>query len=229
MPWARYRYRKNKVWIRIDEAEQPVLDDRGLAALRYKVDDDRTYTVRPDELRALEVPEPIAPDPPPPTGEPGPRERSDAEESDAKRGDTDHRGGEDPDAIRIYTDGASSGNPGPSGIGAVLLWHGKRREISRYLGDATNNIAELTAVLDALRAVKRPRLPVRLHTDSTYVLGVLTQGHKVKANAELVAELRAQMARFADLQFIKVPAHAGVPENERADRLAVEAVRNKSP
>ncbi len=205
MPWARHRYRKNKVWIRVDDAGRPVLDDRGLAALRYKVDDDRTYTVRTDELRVLAEPEPVAPDPDPPPQAP------------------------DDDAIHIYTDGASSGNPGPSGIGVVLLWHGKRREISRFLGEATNNIAELTAVLEALRAVKRPRLAVRVHTDSTYVLGVLVEGHKVKANAELVARIREEMKRFADLQFIKVPAHAGVPGNERADRLAVDAIRDKSP
>ncbi len=214
MPWERHRYRKNKVWIRVDDAGAPVLDDRRLAALRYKVEDDRTYTVRPEELQALDEPEPLAPDPAPSA-------------ADSDRRDTPAEA-EPGDAIHIYTDGASSGNPGPSGIGAVLLWHGKRREISRFLGEATNNIAELTAVLDALEAVKRPSLPVRVHTDSTYVLGVLVKGHKVKANAELVAKLRDQMARFGDLEFIKVPAHAGVPENERADRLAVDAIRNKS-
>ncbi len=205
--WERHRYRGNKVWVRVDDQGQPVLDDRGLAALRYKPEDDRTYTVRPSEVDRLEEPEPRVPDP-----EGAPEAESEAPESPD-------------DAIHIYTDGASSGNPGPSGLGAVLLWQNRRREIRRFLGEATNNMAELSAVLDALRAVKRPALPVRLHTDSTYVIGVLVEGHRVRANHELVAALREEMRRFADLELIKVPAHAGVPENERADALARAAIR----
>jgi ribonuclease HI len=203
MAWERRRYRKNKVWIRVDEHGTPVLDERKLAALRYKPEDERTYSVRPDEVLPLtegaEAPEP-APDAPLEAG-----------------------GG---DAVHIYTDGASSGNPGPAGLGVVLLWRGHRREIQRYLGETTNNAAELTAVLAALEAVRRPELTVVLHTDSKYVIGVLAGGHKVKANQELVARIHAEMERFRSLRFVKVPAHAGVPENERADRLATDAVRD---
>lgn len=197
MPWQRRRYRGNKVWVRVTDAEEAVLDGRGLAQVRYKVDDERTYTVRPAEIEALEEPEPLQPDP-----------------ADAAA-----------EAIEIHTDGASSGNPGPAGIGVVLCWRGRRREIARALGTATNNVAELTAILEALRAVKRPELPVRLHTDSAYAIGVLVEGHRVKQNAELVEAIRGEMARFADLAFVKVAAHAGVPENERADRLARDALR----
>lgn len=191
MPWERRRYRRNKVWIEVDDQGAPVLDDRGLAALRYKPNDSRTYTVRPDELAPVDA---------------APVEAS----------------GE---GITIYTDGASSGNPGPAGLGVVLLWRDKRREIQRYLGEASNNQAELEAILAGLRAVKRPELPVTLHTDSAYALGVLTEGHKVKANAGLIDAIRTEMARFAHLAFMKVAAHAGVPGNERADRLARDAIR----
>ena len=203
MAWERRRYRKNKVWIRVDERGAPVLDERKLAALRYKPEDERTYSVRPDEVlpltEAAPAEEPPAAEAPEPTGG---------------------------DAIQIYTDGASSGNPGPAGLGVVLLWRGRRREIQRYLGEATNNEAELAAVLAALEAVRRPELPVVLHTDSEYVIGVLAGGHRVKANREQVARIQAEMERFASLRFVKVPAHAGVPENERADRLATDAVRD---
>jgi ribonuclease HI len=202
MSWERRRYRGNKAWVEVDAQGRLVLDSRGLAQLRYKPDDERTYTVRPEEVLALEA---------------GPPE---AEQAAADAG---------AEPIRIYTDGASSGNPGPAGLGAVLLWRDRRREIRRYLHEATNNVAELTAVLAALEAVRRPELPVRLHTDSEYVIGVLAEGHKVKANADLVARIRRQMERFPDLRFVKVPAHAGVPENERADALARAAIRERGP
>ena len=201
MPWERRRYRRNKAWIEVDEQGAPVLDDRGLASLRYKPDDERTYTVRPDEIGPVEAAEePAAAEEPPP-------------EAPAE-------------GITIYTDGASSGNPGPAGLGVLLLWRDKRREIQRFLGEATNNQAELEAVLAGLRAVKRPDLPVAVHTDSEYAIGVLEGGHKVKANAALVAEIHEEMKRFAALSFVKVPAHAGVPGNERADRLARDAIRS---
>ncbi|MHC5011558.1 MAG: RNase H family protein [Planctomycetota bacterium] len=86
-------------------------------------------------------------------------------------------------------------------------------------------MAELTAVRIALNAIRRPELPVRLHTDSTYVIGVLQEGHRTKANAALIADIRREMARFADVQFVKVPAHAGHVENERVDALARACLR----
>lgn len=211
MPWERRRYRRNKVWVEVDERGAPVLDDRGLAALRYKPEDERTYTVRPDDLGPVEAPAPAAP-PEEPGQEPAPEPAA----VEPPPGD----------GIVIYTDGASSGNPGPAGLGVLLLWREHRREIQRFLGEATNNQAELEAVLAGLRAVTQPGRAVAIHTDSEYVIGVLTKGHKVQANVELVAEIQAEMGRFAALTFVKVPAHAGVPGNERADRLARDAIRS---
>ncbi len=124
------------------------------------------------------------------------------------------------DVITVYTDGASSGNPGPAGLGVVLLYRAHRKEISRALGVATNNVAELTAVKVALETIRNRKLPVRIHTDSTYVIGVLAGGWKAKENLDLIAEIRSLIADFASVEFVKVPAHAGVTENERADELA---------
>ena len=128
-------------------------------------------------------------------------------------------------AIHAYTDGASSGNPGPSGIGVVLLFREHKREVSKYLGETTNNVAELTAILEALRLVKRRDLPVRLHTDSSYAIGVLDGSMRPKVNVALVDEIRGEMRGFPDLRLIKVEGHSGVEWNERADKLATDAVK----
>lgn len=133
------------------------------------------------------------------------------------------------DAIIIYTDGACSGNPGPAGIGVVLVDGKQRKELSEYLGQGTNNIAELTAIKRALELVdpdERGR-PVYVHSDSSYSLGLLGKGWKAKKNVELVAELRELAAQFPRLELVKVKGHAGVPENERCDQLAVEAVARR--
>lgn len=126
--------------------------------------------------------------------------------------------------IVAYADGACSGNPGPAGLGVVLIDGRRRVEISEYLGNATNNIAELTAVLRALGEVADPACPLVIKTDSQYTIGVLQKGWKVKANLDLIEELKdALRARPARIQY--VPGHSGVLLNERADELAREAVR----
>jgi ribonuclease HI len=92
----------------------------------------------------------------------------------------------------------------------------------------TNNIAELTAIargLDVAAALAPARdRPVRVYSDSSYAIGVVSKGWKAKANQELVARLRQQIAGFAHITFVKVAGHAGVPENERCDELAREAI-----
>ncbi len=132
------------------------------------------------------------------------------------------------DAIRIYTDGASSGNPGPSGSGVVMLYGEHRKELSKYLGNTTNNVAELTAIQMALEHLKTTTKTVVIYTDSSYALGVLTKGWKAKKNRSLIEKIKKQMKPFKALSFIKVAGHAGIPENERADQLAVEAITSIS-
>ncbi|MFO0748659.1 MAG: ribonuclease H [Myxococcota bacterium] len=131
-------------------------------------------------------------------------------------------------AIQLWTDGACSGNPGPAGLGVLYEHQGRVRERSEYLGLATNNIAELTAILRGLEMVEDASLPVDVMTDSEYCIGLLGLGWKPKKNQELVESLRAQYARFGDLLLVKVPGHAGVPGNERADELARNAISSRS-
>jgi ribonuclease HI len=127
-----------------------------------------------------------------------------------------------------YTDGACSGNPGPAGLGVVLLVRGARRELSEYLGTATNNIAELTAILRVVEVLEPTDEPLVVHTDSQYAIGVLTKGWKAKANVELIADIKQKLRPFKGLTLVYVRGHAGVPLNERADQLAREAVATRS-
>lgn len=135
------------------------------------------------------------------------------------------------ESVSIYTDGACSGNPGPGGWGALLVYGGVERELSGGEPLTTNNRMELKAAIEALNALKRP-CKVELYTDSQYVRGGITgwihswkrNGWKTSArkpvkNAELWQELDAAMARH-DIRFHWVRGHAGHPENERADALA---------
>ena len=124
----------------------------------------------------------------------------------------------------MWTDGACTGNPGPAGVGVVVIDGKDRREIGAYLGDGTNNIAELTAIERGLAMVAGQRRPVVVYSDSAYAIGLLSKGWKAKANVELVARLRELVAGFGDVRFVKVAGHAGVPENERCDQLAREAI-----
>jgi len=127
-----------------------------------------------------------------------------------------------------YADGACSGNPGPAGLGVVLLWGDRRSELSEYLGEATNNIAELTAILRVADQVRELGCPLRLYTDSGYAIGVLSRGWKAKANKDLVARVRAALSRLPEVSLMHVRGHAGVPLNERADELARQAIEQRA-
>ncbi|MCC6995306.1 MAG: ribonuclease HI [Deltaproteobacteria bacterium] len=135
-----------------------------------------------------------------------------------------------PGTIIIYTDGACIGNPGPMGLGVVLIDVDRRLELSEFLGHGTNNIAELTAIQRGLEAVapEHRGAHILLHTDSAYSIGIITKPWKPKANLQLVAELRALCRRFPHLAFVKVPGHSGIPENERCDALAGLAIETRT-
>ncbi len=127
-----------------------------------------------------------------------------------------------------YTDGACSGNPGPAGSGMVVIAPGgKIHEGFEYLGHATNNVAELTAVLRGAECIPADATTAAVMTDSKYAIGVLTKGWKAKVNQELIARIRQVLAGRRQLRLVYVPGHSGVPMNERADELAREAVRTR--
>jgi ribonuclease HI len=104
---------------------------------------------------------------------------------------------------------------------------GARAEGFEFLGTATNNIAELTAILRAAELLPKGATAI-VHTDSQYAIGVLTKGWKAKANQELVATVKGALAKHPSWRLRYVPGHSGVPLNERADELAREAVGTRS-
>ncbi len=138
--------------------------------------------------------------------------------------------------IHVYTDGACSGNPGPMGIGCVIFDEGDsydpgRVEVSEFLGDGTNQRAELLAVDAGLLYVLRRQgsalaNKIIVYSDSEYAIGLLSKGWRAKANQELVAAVRKTCARFGSrLSFVKVKGHSGDAENERCDELATTAIK----
>ena len=125
--------------------------------------------------------------------------------------------------VIIYTDGACSGNPGPGGWAAVLSAGPHRKEIVGRKAHTTNNEMELTAVHEALKALRRSGLSVTIYTDSQLVIGLLTNGHRTSKPhlLALLDRIQALVARQRlELDLLHVKAHAGDPGNERANALA---------
>jgi len=133
--------------------------------------------------------------------------------------------------VEIFTDGSCSGNPGPGGWGAILRFNGTEKELSGGADETTNNRMEMTAVIKALEALKRPCV-VDLYTDSKYVMDGTTQwlrGWKARGwktadrkpvkNVDLWEQIDAQVAKH-QVTFHWVKGHAGHAENERVDVLA---------
>ncbi|MCP4311080.1 MAG: ribonuclease HI [Bacteroidetes bacterium] len=133
--------------------------------------------------------------------------------------------------IVIYTDGAARGNPGPGGYGVVMIYGKHRKELSEGFELTTNNRMELLAVIRGMQALKRDDLHVKIYTDSRYVSDAVnkrwvfnweSKGFKKKKNPDLWKEF-LDVYRKQSVSFIWVKGHANIPENERCDRLAVEA------
>ena len=140
--------------------------------------------------------------------------------------------------VTIYTDGACSGNPGPGGWGAMLMYKKKKKEISGGKENTTNNVMELTAVIEGLKLLKFP-CKVKLYSDSAYVVNAFIQkwiygwiknGWKNSSkepvkNKELWQELY-ELTKTHEVEFIKVKGHADNEYNNRCDELARNAIKN---
>lgn len=142
--------------------------------------------------------------------------------------------------VVIYTDGACSGNPGPGGWGAVLIWNGREKEISGGASKTTNNRMEMQAVIEALNALKKPCL-VKIHSDSALIINAFRKkwidnwqkrgwrkaDKKPVENRDLWEKMLKAMERH-DVRWIKVKGHSNNKLNDRADNLAVEASKRFS-
>ena len=136
----------------------------------------------------------------------------------------------------MYTDGACSGNPGPGGWGALLIWNGKEKELSGGEHDTTNNRMEMRAVIEGLKILKKPCI-VKIHSDSALIVNAFNQNwitnwqkkgwrkadKKPVENRDLWEEM-LQAMKPHDVVWIKVKGHSGNELNDRVDALAVAAV-----
>ncbi|MDQ7040346.1 MAG: ribonuclease HI [Rhodothermus sp.] len=143
--------------------------------------------------------------------------------------------------VVIYTDGACSGNPGPGGWAALLRYNHHEKVLTGTAAHTTNNRMELTAVIEALRALKEP-CQVDLYTDSNYIVRAFQKGWLERwqrngwrtsrkqpvENQDLWRQL-LELTRRHDVRFRKVKGHANDPLNNRVDQLAVEAMRRAYP
>ncbi len=217
--WTRVWFKTNKVWMAVDGSGNPITKDRKVL-IKYQLKQDYEYWVNRSNVRPIDSPPPESKAP---LKSKKPKKKSaktaPAEETDIwKESDLESK-------ICVFTDGAAVGNPGPAGIGVLLRFGRHEKEISKFIGTATNNIAELKAILTGLLAVKDPSKPVRLFTDSQYAFGLLVKNWKAHKNREVVDAIRKEMTRFKDLKIIKVKGHAGLAGNEAADRLATSAIK----
>lgn len=141
--------------------------------------------------------------------------------------------------VEIFTDGACSGNPGPGGWGAILRYKGAEKELNGFLAHTTNNQMELTATIEALKALTQS-CEVILTTDSQYVKNGITQwifnwkknnwctaAKKPVKNQELWMALDEEIRKH-NIEWAWVKGHAGHPENERADALARKAIEENT-
>lgn len=175
MAWERCWYRSNKVWILVDEAGQAELDDRGHAQLRYKPDDDRTYTVRPAEIRPLEAG--AAPPPPPPPTRP---------------------------PIEAWVHVEPNPEQGWVAVGVLLAWRDRKREVAKRLPAASDDEIAVAAALVALGVVRKPAWPVRVHAAAADRLQAIHDGAGTDP-PECGESLRQGTASFEDLSFLALP------------------------
>lgn len=142
--------------------------------------------------------------------------------------------------IQLYTDGACSGNPGPGGFGVILRYKDNRRELSGGYKNTTNNRMELRALIVGLQALKEP-CRVDIYCDSKYIVDAIEQGWAKKWRANHWRRNKKELAKNVDLWTLLlelmekhqvtmhwIRGHAGHPENEHCDRLAVEAANGKN-
>jgi ribonuclease HI len=217
MPWVEATLRGQRVFARARD-DGSLLADGGRVQIRYRLTDERSYraalgnlVVTRDAATIADADMPAArPKIPEPVGRTSGRRQPDA--SPARSTWT------------AYADGACSGNPGPAGCGVVMLSpDGESREGFEYIGHATNNVAELTAILRAIEWLPANARPIVIYTDSQYAIGVLQKGWKAKVNQELVERTKSAV-RGSSASLVYVPGHAGVALNELADALARRAV-----
>jgi ribonuclease HI len=212
-------FKENKVWVATDPQGVPIAKD-GKVLIKYQLKQDYEYWVNRENVIPLNASQPKNASHKKRKIRKKKSHKGKSSDSAAPWNQTVYK-----DKICVFTDGASAGNPGPSGIGVLLRYGNYEKEISKYIGFATNNIAELKAIDAGLAALNKTDIPVRLFTDSKYAYGLLVLNWKASKNQTIVEGIKKTMAKFKDLKIVKIKGHSGHPGNERADLLATSAIR----
>ena len=180
MAWQQMRFKNQLVFVAVDEKGKPLLDSDGRAEMKYRASDPRSYRPVPQNLFPAGPGTPKAPISRRPRN---PGQRGQPKSAPAKRPKANKSAPMPDHAIAVWTDGACSGNPGPAGLGVVVIGPNKSPsdtiEHNRYLGLETNNVAELAAILDGLEIVSDrfgTKDTVAVYSDSSYSIGLLSQG-----------------------------------------------------
>jgi ribonuclease HI len=213
------RFKQNKVWLATDQEGKPVIK-KGKVLIKYQLKQDYEYWVHLKSVRPLDDLQNEIQD----SSRKSPRKKKSETSAEIITENENIADG----TVCVYTDGASSGNPGPSGIGVLLRFGEYEKEISKYIGNKTNNVAELEAIKTGLLELRKKDLPVRIFTDSSYAHGVLACGWKARKNLKLVNSIKKIISTFNDLKVVKVKGHKGQEGNERADFLATSAIKKKT-
>ena len=166
--WKRMCFKNNKVWLFSDLDGNPIVNN-GKVRIKYQIEQDYEYWVHEKSIKPLSS---------------FSYNRKTKQKGKTAKKHTKKVGQEEKilnkdnnkNVINLYTDGASSGNPGPSGIGVLLCFGNHEKELSRYIGHATNNVAELEAIKTGLMEIKNREIPVCVYTDSGYALGIQQRG-----------------------------------------------------
>ncbi len=224
MSFKEMQFKGNLVFVEVDDRGEIILE-KGRARMKYRLDDDRIYN--PNVANLIEVGPDASRLGAPSTATPRASQRSRTKKAVKS---APPPAVSDGTAIIAYTDGACSGNPGPAGLGFTIRFpDGRFIKQGEPLGNATNNIAELTAVLRVLDHIGDKDAHIVIHTDSSYSIGVLCSGWKAKANQTLIATIRSALRQFKNVEFRKVKGHAGIEDNELVDKLAREAAETQLP
>ena len=239
MAWKRMKLRQQKVWAECDSAGELIAKE-GRVSIRYSADDKakvyqaglRNLSPVSDNQTIKDLPkgEQVQSRPKKQASFGSAKNRTAEQQVRAIKAAQDLLASFPKESIIVFTDGSCRGNPGPAGLGVVLKApNAEPLKHARFLGTATNNIAELTAIFDAIELVEQSVSeaqwpPVKIMTDSTYARGVLTQNWKAKANKQLVMSIKKKLLQHSSISIHWVAGHVGIDENEQADQLANEAI-----